>query len=106
MALAADSFDPESQAGRVVLLLTDGENHQDDALARTAEAAEQGISVHTIGMASEAGGPIPEYDRYGRSKGYKKDADGQPVVSTLDERMLVAMAEAGNGTMFGPTAAL
>ena len=99
LALAADSFDPESQAGRVVLLLTDGENHQDDALARTAEAAEQGISVHTIGMASEAGGPIPEYDRYGRSKGYKKDADGQPVVSTLDERMLVAMAEAGNGTL-------
>ena len=98
LALAMDSFDPESQASRVVLVLTDGENHEDDALARTSEAAERGISVHTVGMASEAGGPIPEYDRYGRSKGYKTDESGQPVVSTLDERMLVAMAEAGQGT--------
>ena len=92
------SFDPESQASKVVIILTDGENHEDDALARADEAASSGIKVHAAGMASEAGGPIPEFDRYGRQTGYKEDSNGQPVVSTLDERMLVAMVEAGAGT--------
>ena len=92
------SFDPESQASKVVMILTDGENHEDDALARADEAAAAGIKVHAAGMASEAGGPIPEFDRYGRQTGYKEDGTGQPVVSTLDERMLVAMVEAGAGT--------
>ena len=92
------SFDPESQASKVVLVLTDGENHEDDALARADEAAAAGIMVHAAGMASESGGPIPQFDRYGRQAGYKEDKSGQPVVSTLDERMLVAMVEAGGGT--------
>ncbi|MCH1576274.1 MAG: VWA domain-containing protein [Flavobacteriales bacterium] len=92
------SFDPESQASKVIMILTDGENHEDDALARADEAAKLGIKVHAAGMASEAGGPIPEFDRYGRQTGYKEDQNGQPVVSTLDERMLVAMVEAGTGT--------
>ena len=92
------SFDPESQASKVIMILTDGENHEDDALARADEAAKSGIKVHAAGMASEAGGPIPEFDRYGRQTGYKEDQNGQPVVSTLDERMLVAMVEAGTGT--------
>ena len=98
VARCMESFDPESQASKVVLVLTDGENHEDDALARASEAANKGIQVHAAGMASEGGGPIPEFDRYGRSKGYKSDASGQPVVSTLDERMLVSMVEAGQGT--------
>jgi Ca-activated chloride channel family protein len=96
--LCQESFDSESQASRVILILTDGENHEDDALARAGEAANESIQVHALGMASEGGGPIPEFDRYGRQTGYKEDGAGQPVVSTLDERMLVAMAEAGNGT--------
>jgi len=96
--LCRESFDSESQASRVILVLTDGENHEDDALARAGEAANEGIQVHALGMASEGGGPIPEFDRYGRQTGYKEDGTGQPVVSTLDERMLVAMAEAGSGT--------
>ena len=98
LSLCADSFDAESEASRVVLVITDGENHEDDALARATEAAEQGIQVHAVGLASESGGPIPNYDRYGRQQGYKSDESGQPIVSTLDERMLVAMAEAGRGT--------
>ena len=98
ISLCSDSFDPESEASRVVLVITDGENHEDDALARASEAMAQGIQVHAIGLASEAGGPIPNYDRYGRQQGYKSDDKGQPIVSTLDERMLVAMAEAGQGT--------
>ena len=98
IALCAESFDAESQASKVILIITDGENHEDDALARAADAANDGIAVHAIGMASDAGGPIPVYDRYGRANGYKTDEAGQPIVSTLDERMLVAMVEAGKGT--------
>ena len=64
LSLCADSFDAESEASRVVLVITDGENHEDDALARATEAAEKGIQVHAVGLASESGGPIPNYDRY------------------------------------------
>ena len=81
--LCAASFDPESQASKVVMILTDGENHEDDALARADEASSSGIKVHAAGMASEAGGPIPEFDRYGRQTGYKEDRNGQPVVSII-----------------------
>ena len=98
IALCSDSFDSESEASRVILVITDGENHEDDALARATAAVGQGIQVHAVGLASEGGGPIPNYDRYGRQQGYKSDESGQPIVSTLDERLLVAMAEAGQGT--------
>jgi len=98
ISLCSDSFDPESEASRVILVITDGENHEDDALGRAAASAGQGIQVHAIGLGAEAGGPIPNVDRYGRQQGYKSDESGQPIVSTLDERLLVAMAEAGQGT--------
>ena len=59
IAICAESFDQESQASKVTLVITDGENHEDDALARAGEASKSGIAVHAIGMASEAGGTHP-----------------------------------------------
>lgn len=93
-----DSFDEESAASRVIVVMTDGENHEDDAedMARRARAA--GVEVHAIGMGSTEGAPIPLFDRYGHARGFKSDADGKPVVTALNEAMLIGLADAGGGT--------
>lgn len=93
-----NGFDPESPASKIIVILTDGENHEDDAVAAAQTAKEKGTEVHTIGMGTTAGGPIPQYDRYGRQQGFKTDASGNPVVTVLDEGTLMQIAEAGHGT--------
>ena len=96
--LCVQSFDPESPASKAILVLTDGENHEDDAVAAAEAAAAAGIEVHAIGMGSPAGAPVPDVDRYGRTRGFKTDKAGTPVVSALDEAGLIRIAEAGKGT--------
>ncbi|MGA1373471.1 MAG: VWA domain-containing protein [Flavobacteriales bacterium] len=96
--LSVTCFDPESPASKTILVLTDGENHEDDAVAAAEAAAAAGIEVHAIGMGSPAGAPVPDVDRFGRTRGFKTDASGQPVVSALDEAGLIRIADAGNGT--------
>jgi Ca-activated chloride channel family protein len=94
----AESFDEESAASRVILVMTDGENHEDDAEGAAKDARANGIEVHTIGMGSVDGAPIPLFDRYGHARGFKSDADGKPVVTALNEIMLIGIANAGGGT--------
>jgi Ca-activated chloride channel family protein len=96
--LSVTCFDAESPASKTILVLTDGENHEDDAVAAAEAAAAAGIEVHAIGMGSPAGAPVPDVDRFGRTRGFKTDASGQPVVSALDEAGLIRIADAGNGT--------
>lgn len=59
--LASNSFDKKDKKFKSLIIITDGENHEDDALGEAKKAAEQGIIIHTIGMGSIAGGPIPIY---------------------------------------------
>ncbi|MGD1848187.1 MAG: VWA domain-containing protein [Salibacteraceae bacterium] len=95
--LAVESFDLESPAGKAIVVISDGENHEDDALKAAREAAELGIQVHTIGMGSSQGVPIPVY-RKGRKTGeYRKDQNGNAVVTQLNEQMLLDIARAGKG---------
>ena len=96
--VCTQGFDPESPASKMVVVFTDGENHEDDAVAVAEDALNLGIEVHTIGMGSTSGAPIPLYDRFGRSRGFKTDADGNPIVTALDDATLIQVAEAGNGT--------
>jgi len=96
--VCANGFDQESLASKMIVVLTDGENHEDDAIEMAESIASQGIEVHTIGMGTTSGAPIPLFDRLGRPRGFKKDADGDPVVTALDEATLIQVAEAGNGT--------
>lgn len=95
--LGIDSFDPESTTSKAIIIITDGENHEDDAILAAEKAAELGITVHAIGMGSTEGAPIPEYNRSGSRIGFKKDASGNTVVSALDEDMLRKVVSAGNG---------
>ena len=77
-------------------MITDGENHEDDAEGAARKAAEAGIVVHTIGMGTVQGGPIP-LKRNGQVQGFRKDREGRTVVSVLNEDMLRRIASAGNG---------
>lgn len=92
--LATRSFTPESEASKAIIVITDGENHEDDAVAAAQTAQEQGIVVHTIGMGLAQGAPIPEKGRAGE---YRRDKDGKIVISKLDEAMLQQIARAGQG---------
>lgn len=96
--VCTQSFDEESPASKMVIVFTDGENHEDDAVAVAEKALEKGIGVHTVGMGSTSGAPIPLYDRFGRSRGFKTDDEGNPIVTALDDATLIQLAEVGNGT--------
>jgi Ca-activated chloride channel family protein len=94
--LSMKSFSEESPAQKAIVIITDGENHEADAVVAAQEAAEQGIRVFTIGMGSQDGTPIPQYNGNTRT-GFKKDQEGNIVVSKLNEQMLREIANAGNG---------
>ena len=92
--LAAKSFTPETQTSKAIIVITDGENHQDDAVAAAKQAHEKGIVIHTIGMGLEQGAPIPEKGKLGQ---FMQDAQGNVVISKLDEQTLQDIAKAGEG---------
>jgi Ca-activated chloride channel family protein len=93
--LASKSFSPEFPGNKVIIVITDGENHEDDAMGAATSAAEQGIVVHTIGMGLPQGALIPDFSN--GQKGYKKDNKGNTIVTKLDEPMLQRIAQAGKG---------
>lgn len=95
--LAVSSFSSTTKANKSIIVITDGENHEDEALEQASAAAEQGIKVHTIGIGSVDGTPIPIYKR-GQMLGYRKDKEGNTVVTKLNESMLQQIAASGEGT--------
>ncbi len=94
--LAVKSFGPESEASRAIIVITDGENHEDDAIAAAKRAQEKGIVVHTIGMGLPQGAPIPIEG----SNSFIKDRDGKIVITKLDADMLAKISAAGGGDYF------
>lgn len=93
--MAVRSFTSEVSTNKVIVIITDGENHEDDPVAAAQEAANNGIVIHTIGMGLPQGSPIPI-----KSNGqtdYIKDKDGNIVITKLDEVMLEKIATTGNG---------
>ena len=93
--LGSSSFSPQFEGNKAIIIITDGENHEDDAVGAATTAAENGMIVHTIGMGLPQGGPIPIY-RNGQ-KDYRKDREGNVVVTKLNETMLQQIAAAGQG---------
>ena len=93
--LARKSFTPNSQASKAIIIITDGENHEDDAVASAKAAVDEGIVVHTIGMGLPSGSPIPVL-KNGQTD-YLKDRDGKVVVTKLNEQMLEQISGAGQG---------
>lgn len=94
--MAAQSFG-DTEHNKAIIVITDGENHEDDAIGEATKAAENNIRVFTIGMGLPEGSPIPVYNAYGSRTGFKKDRQGKTVVTKLNEDMLRQIAAAGNG---------
>lgn len=87
----------EEGRGKAIIIISDGENHEDDAVEAAERAAEKGIIVCTIGIGSTEGSTIPVPDENGNIT-EKRDGSGNVVVTKLDDAMLKEIAEAGNGT--------
>ena len=91
--LAARSFTPNETTDKAIILITDGENHEDDASAAAKAAQEKGIHVNIVGMGDPKGAPIP----IDGSNNYMKDKEGNVVITKLNEQMAQEIAAAGNG---------
>lgn len=94
--LAMRSFTPESEKSRAIIIITDGEDHEEGAIDAAREAAEAGIVVHTIGIGTPSGVPIPISGGSGRVD-FRTDAEGQVVISKLNEELLRQVSATGKG---------
>ncbi len=94
--MAMQSFVQGERKYKVIVVISDGENFEDDALDAAKEAAAAGISIHTIGMGSPQGVPIPVYQK-GVQAGFKKDGEGNVVITRLDEVLLERIADTTKG---------
>ena len=90
------SFTDQDAGSRVIILISDGENHQDDPIPVAKRAADMGIIIHTVGIGTPQGAPIPVY-RGNQLSGFLRDSEGNTVVSRFDEDMLRSIASAGGG---------
>jgi Ca-activated chloride channel family protein len=89
--LAMKSFSPNEKTEKTIVLITDGEDHEDNSVGAAEEAAKKGITVNVLGIGSIQGSPIPT------NNGYMKDKDGNMVLTKLDEKMAQEIAVAGQG---------
>lgn len=95
ISLGIRSFTPGEGKSRAMIIITDGENHEDDPVAAASEASKAGIVIHTVGIGSPDGVPVPVRTTGGRD--YLKDRDGNTVITRLNEDILKQIALASEG---------
>ena len=95
--IASRSFNEELFSQKVVVIFTDGENLDGDAVEAAREAADDGVLIYPVGIGTPEGEPIPIRTSFGSVRGYVQDRDGNMVFSRLDEDTLISVAEAGGG---------
>jgi len=93
ISLGMKSFSPTNDKGKALVIITDGENHEEEAINKAKEAKEKGIKVSTIGMGGLRSVPIPDK----RTGDFKKDKNGKRVLTKLNETLLKQIARAGDG---------
>lgn len=94
--LASNSFSPQSDRSRAIIIITDGENHDTDPVKAAEAAREKGVIIHAVGIGSQEGVPIPMPG--GGNRDYLKDNEGNTVITRLDDSVLKKVAVAGEGT--------
>jgi Ca-activated chloride channel homolog len=94
--LSVESFDDNNHQ-KAIIIITDGEDHEGEAIVAAKAAAEKDIKVYTIGMGLPEGAPIPVLDRNGNQQGFKRDRNNNTVITKLNETILQDIAAAGNG---------
>jgi Ca-activated chloride channel family protein len=98
------SFDFKDGTGKAMIIITDAENHEDDAVAAAKSAADKDVTIHVVGVGSAEGAPIPIYEN-GKQVGFHTDSAGKTVISKLNEDMGKEIAAAGNGAYVRATSA-
>lgn len=93
--LAERSFEQDNKQHKALIIVTDGENHDQEAIERATEANANGLLIFSVGVGTPEGAYIPAV--YAGQPGFKRDATGNPVRSALNEKMLIDLAEAGDG---------
>ena len=100
--LATASFDTLSTQ-KVIIAITDGEDHEGDVEKAVENAVSREIKIYAIGLGSQAGVPIPIYNNRNQLVGFKKDNEGNTVLTKLDEEVLKKIVINGNGKYFRGT---
>lgn len=102
--MASKAFDQKEKKHKVLLLLTDGEDHEGGALEAAEEARKEGIKIYTVGIGNPEGEPIPILDRTGKQVGFRKDQNGEVIVTKLDDVTLQKISLATGGKFYHATA--
>jgi len=105
LAKGLEAFVDKERRNKAMVLVSDGEDLSGEVEEAVKRAKEQGVVVYTVGIGTEGGQPVPELDADGRTTGYKRDADGNAVVSRLDMQTLEAIARGTGGQAFRVTPA-
>ena len=100
--LASKSFSPSTESSKVIVIISDGENHEGNALEAARAAAEKGIKIFTIGMGSTNGSPIPVAENQ-MAKDFRRDRQGNIIMTKLNVQMLSDIARTGGGKYYGAT---
>jgi len=103
LAKAIETFDQQERQHKILILITDGEDHIGEIEEYSENAAREGIVIYTVGIGTPEGVPIPEFDQAGNRVGFLKDNDGQTIVTKLDEITLEKIALTTNGKYFHAT---
>jgi Ca-activated chloride channel family protein len=100
LTVALDAFEEGTRDHRVLIVVTDGEDHEGEIDAALERALDEGVQIHTVGIGSLEGVPIPEFDASGERSGFIRDEEGSVVTTRLDESTLERVAEATGGRYF------
>ncbi|HSO77675.1 MAG TPA: VWA domain-containing protein [Bacteroidales bacterium] len=98
--MAIRSFNPESKAGKAIVIISDGENHEGGVTEACDKASDKGIRIFTVGMGHSQGSRIPAEGNNANTKDYRRDRDGNFVVTKLNEQMLQEIARNGDGKYY------
>lgn len=100
ITLAEEAFDAGEKKHKVLIIISDGENHDENAIELAKEAYKNGTVIYTIGVGTPRGAPIPVLNKYGQEIERKKDKDGSIILSKLNEKMLQEIALNGGGSYY------
>lgn len=103
LTVALDMFDPEHRQDRVLIVITDGEDHEGEIDAALDRAVKEGVIIYTVGVGSIEGVPIPAFDAAGHRRGFERDAESNVVTTSLDEATLARIAQQSGGEYFRAT---
>ena len=100
LGASEQTFGTDEGSSRVIVVISDGEDHEEQAVEVARQAAQRGIRIYTIGMGTPQGAPIPVMSTKGGTQDFKRDRSGSIVVTRLNEVLLRQVAEAGNGEYY------